>query len=75
MTNLLKFDILFSTAKRAAVVAKLVLLGILSSIFLILTLYTCFLKTSFLTKSLNLLKSTGIGTNLSESNLSTFQIV
>ena len=33
-------------------------------------LYTAFLKTSFFTTSLNLLKSTGIGSNLSISNLS-----
>ena len=34
-------------------------------------LYTVFLITSFFTTSLNLLKSAGIGTNLSMSNLST----
>ena len=34
-------------------------------------LYTVFLATSFFTASLNLLKSTGIGTHLSMSNLST----
>ena len=34
-------------------------------------LYTVFLTTSFFTTSLNLLKSTGIVTNLSISNLST----
>ena len=34
-------------------------------------LYTVFLTTQFFTTSLNLLKSTGIGTNLSWSNLST----
>ena len=33
--------------------------------------YTSFLTTSFFTTSLNLLKSTGTGTNLSISNLST----
>ena len=33
--------------------------------------YTAFLTTSFLTTSLNLLKSTGTGANLSMSNLST----
>ena len=33
--------------------------------------YTAFLTTLFFTTSLNLLKSTGIGTNLSMSNLST----
>ena len=52
-------------ALRVVLVAKLVISGILSSIFLILTLYTSFLKTSFLTKSLSLLKSTGTGTILS----------
>ena len=34
-------------------------------------LYTVFLTTSFFTTLLNLLKSAGIGTNLSMSNLST----
>ena len=34
-------------------------------------LYTSFLTTSFFTRSLSLLKSTGTGTNLSISNLST----
>ena len=33
--------------------------------------YTCYLTTSFFTTSLSLLKSTGTGTNLSISNLST----
>ena len=33
--------------------------------------YTAFLTTAFFTTSLNLLKSTGNGTNLSMSNLST----
>ena len=45
--------------------------GILSSIFFILALYSVFLKTSFLTTLVNLLKSRGTGTNLSISNLST----
>ena len=48
-------------------VAKLVILGILSSIFLILALYTLFL-TTFFTKSLSLLKWTVTGANLSTSN-------
>ena len=52
-------------------VAKLVVSGILSSIFFILALYTSFLISSFFTTSLSLLKSTGTGTNLSTSNLST----
>ena len=38
--------------------------------FLTLALYTSFLITSFFTTSLSLLKSTGTGTNLSASNLS-----
>ena len=50
---------------------KLLTLGILFSIFLILTFYTSFLTTSFFTTSVSLLKSTGSGTNLSISNLST----
>ena len=70
--------ILFSTSfileLRAVVVAKLVIPGILSSILLILALYTSFLATSFFTAFLSLLKSTGTGTNLSKSNLSTFRI-
>ena len=45
---------------RVVLVPKLS--GILSSVFLILALYTCFLKTSFFTTSLSLLKSTGTGT-------------
>ena len=61
----------FILALREALVAKLVISDILSSIFLILALYTSFLTTSFFTSSLNLLKSTGAGTNLSSSNLST----
>ena len=38
---------------------------------LILALFESFLTTSFFTTSLSLLKSTGTGTNLSTSNLST----
>ena len=52
-------------------VPKLVISGILSSIFITLALYTSFLTTSFFTASLSLLKSTGTGTNLSTFNLST----
>ena len=44
LTKLLT-GILFSTAVRAVVVAKLVISGILSSIFFILALYTSFLMT------------------------------
>ena len=60
----------FILALRKALVAKLVISGALSSIFLILALYTSFLITPFFTISLSLLKSTGAGTNLSTSNLS-----
>ena len=62
----------FILALREALVAKLVMSGMLSSIFLILASYISFLTTSFFTTSLSLLKSTGTGTNLSTSNLSTF---
>ena len=48
----------FILALRVALVATLVMSGILSSIFFILALYTSFLTTSFFTTSLNLLKST-----------------
>ena len=61
----------FTLALRTALVGKLVILGISSSIILILALYKSFLILSFLTTSLSLLKSTGTGTNLSTSNLST----
>ena len=64
----------FILALRLVLVAKLVMLGILSSIFLILALHASFLTTSFFTTSLSLLKSTGTGTNLSTSDLSTFEI-
>ena len=53
-----------------ALVTKSLISGMLSSIFFILASYSVFLTTSFLTALLNLLKSTGIGTNLSISNLS-----
>ena len=55
----------------ASLVAKLVIPSILASIFLVLPVYTSFSTTSFFTKSLSLLKSTGVGTNLSSSKLST----
>ena len=61
----------FILALREALVAKLVISGILSSIFFILVLYTSFLTTSVFTASLSLLKLTGTGANLSTSNLST----
>ena len=52
-------------------VAKLVISGILFSIFLILASYSVFLTTSFFTTLPSSLKSTGIGANLSISNSST----
>ena len=54
--------------QKLVILVILVILGILSSITLILALYTPFLTTSFFTKSLSLLKSTGTGANLSTSN-------
>ena len=50
---------------------KLVRSGILFPILLILASYTSFSRRSFFTTLPSLLKSTGIGTNLSTSNLST----
>ena len=46
-------------------------LGSILSTFATNLLYAVFLTTSFFTTSLNLLKTTGIGVNLSISNLST----
>ena len=86
--------ILFLTAVRAAVVAKLVILGIshltsfilalrkalvaklvisiiLSSIFLILQLYSVFLTTLFFTNLLSLLKAIGVVSDFSIFHLST----
>ena len=54
-------------ALRIALVAKSVISGILSSISLILALYTSFLTTPFFTTSLSLLKSTRGGTNSSKT--------
>ena len=48
----------------AFLVAKLVISGILYSIFLILTFYSVFLTNSFFTALISLLKSTGTGANL-----------
>ena len=62
----------FILALRVVSVTKLVVSGILPSIFLILALYTSFLTTSFFTALLRLLKSTGTGANLSISNLSDY---
>ena len=45
--------------------AKLVISGILSSVFLILVLHTSFLTKLFFTTPLGLFKSTGTGTNFS----------
>ena len=58
------FSTSFLLALRVVLVAKLVISGILSLIFLILSLYTSFLTTSFFTTSLSLLKSTRTGTLL-----------
>ena len=55
---------------RLALVARLLISGILSSIFFIFSLYSVFLMTSFSTTSLNVFKSVGTGANLSISNLS-----
>ena len=57
-------------AKRVVLVATLVILDILSSIFFILAIYTSFLTASFFTAWLSFLKPTVTGTNLSTSNLS-----
>ena len=48
---------------RIILVAKLVISGILSSIFFFFGLYSVFLTTSFSTTLINLLKPTGTGTN------------
>ena len=61
----------FTLTLRTELVAKLIILGILSSISLILASYTSFLTTSFFTTSLSLLKSVGTDAYLSTSNLST----
>ena len=58
----------FILALRAVLVAKLEISDILSSIYLILPIYTSFMPTSLFTTSPSLLKSTGTGTNLSTSN-------
>ena len=59
----------FVLALRLVLVAKLVISGTF-----ILALYTSFL-TKFFTTSLSLFKSTGTGTNLSTSNLSTLLFI
>ena len=61
-------------ALRVVLVAKLVISGILSSIyffFYLTIIYISLLTTSFFTASFNLLESTGIGNNLLTFNLST----
>ena len=57
---------------KIVLVAKSVISCILSLTFFILVLFSVFVTTSFLTTLFSLLKSTGTGTNLSISNLSTF---
>ena len=61
----------FIITSKVVLLVKLVNSGILSSIFLILALYTSFLIKSFFTTSLSLLKLTGTGTDISTSNLYT----
>ena len=56
---------------RLVLVTKLLISGILSSISFILALYSVFLTTSFLSRLLNLPKSTGTGTYLPISSLTT----
>ena len=61
----------FNFVLKIVLVAKLLISGILSSIFLIFALYSIFLTTSVFTTLLSSLKSTGAGANLSICNLST----
>ena len=56
----------FILALRVVLAAKLLISGTLSSIFLILALYTSFLTTSFFTTLFSLLKSAEAGTNLQQ---------
>ena len=60
----------FIFALREALVLKLVISGILSSIFLILSSNASFLTKSIFITLLSLLKSKDAGTSLSTSNLS-----
>ena len=60
----------FILTLRVVLVAKLVISGILPSIFFILALHTSHLTALFFTKSLSLLKSTRTGITLSTSNSS-----
>ena len=67
---------LFILALRVVLAAKLLISGMISSICLILALYTSFLTTSFFTTLFSLLKSTETGTNLQHLiNLFSFQIL
>ena len=66
----ISFLILFILALRILLVAKLVIPGILFSIFFNFTLYASFLTTSFFTASFSLVKSTGAGTSSSLFNWS-----
>ena len=61
----------FILALTVVLVANLIISDILSSISLILALYTSCLRTSFFTALLSLLKSIGVVSNLPMSNLST----
>ena len=58
----------FILALRVVTVAKFVISDILSSIFLMLTLYSVVLTTSFFTILFSLLKSTGVVSNFPISN-------
>ena len=61
----------FTLKLRVVLVAKLVISDISSSIFFILALCPVFLRTSFFTALLSLLKSTGVVSNFPISYLST----
>ena len=60
----------FILALRVVLVAKLVISGILCSIFFYLSIINIFFNDIIFIISLSLLKSTGTGNNLSTSNLS-----
>ena len=63
----------FILTLRVVLVAKLVISGILSSIFFILALHSVFLTTSFFTKLLTLRKSVGVVSNFVIPNLYTLR--
>ena len=67
----ISFSTSFNFVLRIVLVVKLLISGILSSIFFLWALYSVFLTTSFWTTLVNLLKLTGTVTNLSVSSLST----